>query len=204
MAPKKKQEKETPQMPLPEKIKLAFRRLLLSFIQYPDDLNLKIEVSGATIFISCQVNRDDHPKLVGSKGTHIWAMQTLVRAIADKYREYNLKIEFRLLEPVVGEKKDLTKFQPNEKWNSKNVVETLREICSLTFADPVEILVSERDTHYSTQIRIIASERERARLQGDLRQALHYLFHAIGKSQGRLIYIYEHNPDEKDASQIMA
>jgi predicted RNA-binding protein YlqC (UPF0109 family) len=159
-----------------------FRKLILGYTQHENDLEVSAGDLPGRIVITVRANRDDHPRIVGTRGAHIMALQSIAAAYG---RRNNTKIALTLLEPVRGEKAQLRPFEAAENWNEGETMELMNELLDRTtpqgwHAD--HVAVAELST-----IQITRADGEP--VPADFVQSLHLLFHAIGKNQGRQIHV---------------
>lgn len=178
--------------PLAQKVLEITRELLLAYTRWGDDLMVDATRSSltGTINISIQAHRDDHPKLVGTAGQHILALKLILGFMGQKL---GAPIRVTLLDPYKGDKHPLTPFKPDPDFDAEPIQKLLAKILDMTFTVPPIIEMTESDTTTTFEI-ASRSESTKVLNQGndgpsDLVQSLHYLFHAIGKARGRLIYI---------------
>jgi predicted RNA-binding protein YlqC (UPF0109 family) len=184
-----------------EKVLLLLRETILSYTKHGDRLETTGASLSTSIAFTVQAHRDDHSKIVGAKGQHIWALQTIFDFIG---RSIGTRVRVTLLEPAFGEKLPLTPYQADPKWKPEKVLGLIRRILDLVLVAHYEL---KAEGESQTTIEIKPTMIDRPRLlrmdnseKNDFGEALHYIFHAIGKSQGRIIYIDVVDPMKKEVA----
>lgn len=167
------------------------RELILSFTRHGEDLQTTGATLSTSIALTIQAHRDDHSKIVGQLGQHIWALQTIFDFIGSAM---GTRIRVTLLEPGVGEKLPLTPFQNDPKWEPKKVLMLATGILDIVLKKPYAMEAIGNNGQTTIEIKPDKAERlkllnEDSKERNDFGEALQYIFHAIGKSQGRIIYI---------------
>lgn len=157
------------------------RGLVSRYTKFPEALEVTGGQLGPQIMIALRAHRDDQPRLVGSQGRNIVALQGLARGFGAMLG-HGLKLT--LLEPTVGEKLPRAEFKPDPEWQPA----------------PTKRLLGATINHVSPETHTVAHstvgdlsffEIKPAPVQ-DLVSALHTIFHAIGRNEGRLIEVLGH------------
>lgn len=134
---------------------------------------------GTLIMLTLQADTDDHPKLIGTKGKHIIALQTLFQAM-----RLSRPASLTLLEPTPAPREPITPFDPNPEWTPDSVIalatRVLAEICSQPFTIKVEAV---------GEMSVLLVETNELQQDGPIQRSLHAIIHAIGKCQGRLVHV---------------
>lgn len=183
------------------KIKDEMLSLLSELVNGFTKHHKELKITGTALNRSISFNiighADDHPKLVGTRGLHIWSLQTIFRHIGDKQQ---VPLRITLLEPEVGERKEKPPYVPNPKWKPDNLVRLITNVNELVFDKPVKIDVTNEGA--ATTFELFPTpdcDRDVALLAGEILTAFKYIFHAIGKAEGRTIYIDSVIGAEKNA-----
>jgi len=116
-----------------------------------------------------------------------------------------VSLDYRLLEPEVGQADRLPRFVADEKWNSAEVHQLLALICEHVFRQPSVIKVSDVDDH-SSYVEIEVSQREPSAVVEPIRKALEILFAAIGPANGRVLkldILYEDQHVKADLNRML-
>jgi predicted RNA-binding protein YlqC (UPF0109 family) len=173
-----------------EVVKLL-RELVLAYTRHGEHLVTEAHKLTTSISITMQAHRDDHPKIVGAGGKHIWALKTVFDFIG---RGQGIRIRVTLIEPEVGEKMPMAPFQANPRWKSDRAVSLLTKILGMVTHQPCR--VEAQDAGAETTLEVLPPPNERDKLlrpheseKNEFGTALDDLFHAIGKAEGRNLSI---------------
>jgi predicted RNA-binding protein YlqC (UPF0109 family) len=165
-----------------------FRRLVTEIISHPENLVIETKLHTQSIVLTLQAHAADTPRLIGSGAATYNALVTVAAALGARA---GLRVSVPpIREPVVGEP-GRYKFAPQEQWPKERIVKLLTDITRAAFADSgaVEGKLFDDDASGSTTIELWVARNERGALVFALGAALRTLFDAIGKSNGRIIYL---------------
>lgn len=160
-------------------------RILREITLHPQHIKLTESPLGRTTTIKIQVNRGDMPRVIGSKGAHAMALETLVGIIG---RRQNALLKTRVIEPEVGEQDRFSKFAPREEWDKQKVQDLMTDIVESIFQYPVRVEVMDGE-EYQSVCEVFVSQGENKELVQTVNAALNPLFVAIGKANGRLLTV---------------
>jgi predicted RNA-binding protein YlqC (UPF0109 family) len=154
--------------------------LLKGLTSHHAELEIKPMRSGSILGIEYTVHADDMPKAVGFYGRHHAALVEIANALGNRH---GIKVVLSLLEPIKGEKMPPRGFIANKNWQEEPTRELLKETLTALLTQPFEIkpTAGEINTFFHITTKDLGFEK--------LRNSLYILFDAIGKAQGRLIYI---------------
>jgi len=165
-----------------------FRRVVTEIISHPEDLVLEAKQFTQSIVVTIQAHAADTPRLIGEGAANYKALVLLAVALGARA---GLRVSIPpIREPVVG-KPDRYKFAPNESWPKEKIIKLLLDVARGTFSDPdaVEAKVFDDDSTVSTTVELWVARNERLALVTGFGSALRTLFDAIGKANGRLLYL---------------
>ncbi len=165
-----------------------FRRIVTEIISHPENLVIEPKVFTQSIVLTVQAHAADTPRLIGEGAANYKALVTVATALGARA---GLRVSVPpIREPVVGAP-DRYKFNANDHWPKDRIVRLLTETAQATFAEPdaVEVKLFDDDSTVSTTIELWVARNERSALVFALGAALRVLFDAIGKANGRLIYL---------------
>lgn len=170
-----------------EEIAIAsFRKIVEPFIKYPKDLGVWAFSENGITIIQTQPHYADCGRITGKDKANLKAVSNIIYLIGQKNREH-----FRLNDPLpakVGSSEQLNPFKADAKWNSSATISLLKEICGMFLSNHFEI--EERAESEKTYLHITVSSGENLAFSvGQIAFSLSKIFHAIGKSRGRLIFI---------------
>lgn len=174
----------TNQTTTPKDVINLLRDLVLSYTRHHEYVKTEGRDMGSAIVLAVKANRDDHPKLVGTGGKHIWALQTIFAAIGAKMRR---RINLTLLDPTEGEKGPPATFKVNPHWQPEPMLELLTRVLDATM--PVPYSMQHGTLMELTSIQVRPCVWEDIFEKGGLANAIHAIFHAIGKTQGQNVTI---------------
>jgi predicted RNA-binding protein YlqC (UPF0109 family) len=166
----------------PPDLATIYRTYTALMVRHPQDLQVEQIVDPNVVQLRIRGHRADQGLLIGSNGQNVKAMQTILAQIAARRDQ---KVRIRILEPHIGEVGPNAPFEPNPHWTAKEDELTAEYVSNLLgeitgFAQSVE--VHSDSASDSTSIRWAGKSDS-----SELEDALHTLFRAIGKTQGRLL-----------------
>lgn len=160
------------------------RELINAFIRHPRDLRIETQKRGEkSVMIQIEINRDDYPRVFGGQGRHIQALRNIFAFIAAREER---KIHLMLLEPKMGVREGHLPFKANLDWKPDKVFGLLREILGRVFTKPFELDDISAEETTDVEVKVDPSEQK---IIDALIPSLQPIFHAIGKSEGRQLYI---------------
>lgn len=167
-----------------QKLIEILRELVCGYTRHHDKLKVDGADMGTTIIMAIRGDIDDHPKLVGTKGKHVWALETIVQAIG---RKMGRTVRLTLMDPLPGEQGPPAVFKPNPNWVEGAIVFLLRLVLDAALPTPYSLEVMHVLDLTTIQVRpaVWGDLCER----GDFAKAVHAIFHAVGKTQGRDVHI---------------
>lgn len=155
--------------------------LVRGFTRFHKDLTMEATDYGPSLtMIRAQANRADHPRVVGSQGKHVMALQSLCRRIGELH---GANVQFSLIEPVRGEKLPPEPFVLSPKWKPGTIVAMLESV--LSWVLPGAKVKVREDAH---TVLVVKSEPDT-----EIALALNLLFRAIGRNQGRVVDVVIEN-----------
>lgn len=157
---------------------LFVRELVTRYTKHHGVLTCDGGAMGGQIVLALRAHRDDQPRIVGSQGRNIGALQALARAYGARL---GLGLRLTLLEPVTGEKMPREEFRENPEWKHPPTKRLLEKVLACT-------LDGEHRTTHKTVGDLSYLEIEPAPAQ-EFVGYLHTIFHAIGRNEGRLIEV---------------
>lgn len=165
-----------------------FRRIVTEIISHPENLVIESKEFTQSLVLTVQAHAADTPRLIGEGAVNYKALVVVATALGARA---GLRVSVPpIREPVVGEP-DRYKFSPTPDWPKEKIVKLLTDTARATFADPdaVEVKLFDDESTVSTTVELWVARNERSALVFALGAALRTLFDAIGKANGRLIYL---------------
>ncbi len=176
----------------------SYAKIVTPLLKHPDDLDVwALFVPSENIFaIDYMPHFADVGVLVGKDKNNLLAIANIVFLVGKRHG-----FTFKVNKPQparigVAEAKRNGGFSNN--WNSTETVRQLQQVIELFASQPFTIEVLENHKEFKTKFRIITSEKFELAL-GEVAYSLSKIFHAIGHTKGRLIYVEatEKKPIEK-------
>lgn len=160
------------------------RNLARRYTKHAGHLQVDGGETGGIVVVAMRAHRDDHPRLVGSGGKNISALQWLCARFGDKAGK---RVRLTLLDPIAGDKGPLHEFTEDPNWSQESTEKLLREVLGAVFqgAFEVECMRVPGLATFTVKLPGVADPVRAA----DLKSALHTLFHAIGKNEGQQIHV---------------
>lgn len=171
------------------------RKTVLAYTRHGEFLETTATRLTTSINLTIQAHRDDHPKLVGQKGLHIIGLQKIFEFVG---RGIGVPIRVMLLDPCRGDKMALDPFKADPNWKANQVLPLMDDILDCVMRQPYKL--DAVPTHGTTTLEIVPDMNERLKLfteageKNDFTNALNNIFHAIGKGQGRILYVEPVDP----------
>lgn len=161
------------------------RELAKGFTKHHRDLQIDGAELPSRNVLTIQAHKADHPRLVGTQGVNIRALQTLIAAFGEKAAKLHT---LTLLDPRVGQREESQPFAPDPKWKPKATMDRLRRTLDATM--PCAYTIAHADVGELTTFEVVPAENALPLIErGDYARALHVIFHAIGKNEGRQIHV---------------
>lgn len=164
------------------------RDLAGAYVRQPAELDVDGNSIGQKVLLTLQGHKDDHRRLVGSQGQHIWALQTIFAAAS---RKAGVPIEVALLDPCKGEKGELRPFEENPAWKPFPTMRLIRRVLEATLPDGFRLRGIPTGALYTIEITPAVWE---PWLEA-FAKAVHLLFHASGNTNGHRINVATINPE---------
>jgi len=162
------------------------RRIVREFTFDKDQLKLWKESLGRTNIINLQVAKSDMPRIIGKKGAHWHALFNLVEQIGLRH-SIRLRLECR--EPEPGEIQHFPPFQPAPQWDSRPVVQLVRDIVQAVFAYPADVWLTDSAHSPTSVIQVVVRDQENRSVVDRVAESLKVLFNAVGKRHGRILLL---------------
>lgn len=161
------------------------KRIISEIIFHPEDLKITPTSIGRSWTIRVMLHRADTPRCVGKGGNHIKSMDKLANLIGAKN---GVNVRVMLSEPEVGKAERYAQFKPSEKWNGQEVAKLAKDVGDAIFASETSTIVGDVDGTTSS-IEMTVSRRENKALVSAVQEAMQVLFNAIGKANGRILFL---------------
>lgn len=163
------------------------REIVAEIISRPDELQFIPLGTGSRVILNVQVNASDTGSVLGKGGAHFRALGTLA-ALMGQRAGVRLTLN-RMKEPEPGERADPAKKVKLKKvWASDKVSDLLERTACSVLTHPTAVTVEDADS-VTSFLTIRHSPREIAALVEALVTACEPLFNAIGKMNGRVLYV---------------
>lgn len=166
----------------------SFKRLIEPMVNHPENIELKCFKESGQFKIELRVHFADHGKILGKgfEKVNFTALSTIMKLIGEKSsQDIYLK---HPMSPNVGNSELRSQYIPNENCNTEVIQNNLRVVLGQILSDDFEIKPTEfkDESHW----KIIISKQEKISIApGQLAFHLSKIFHAIGRKEGRKIYI---------------
>ncbi len=160
-------------------------RILDQFTYHPETRKVWAVAVGRSWMVKLQLHRADTPRVVGERGSHIRALDTISAAIGAKN---GVNIRTQLLEPEVGLPERYHKFKPAENWNTEAVTKLADDICASVFVSPYAVKVND-GADFTSTIEIQIDRSENKTLVDTIQKAMQVVFNAVGKANGRILFV---------------
>jgi predicted RNA-binding protein YlqC (UPF0109 family) len=109
--------------------------LVAAFCQHARDIGVNTQRQGGeNVMIEFDVNRDDHPRVVGGQGKHITALRTIFEFIGAREAR---RIRLMLKEPTRGQRGLNAPFKANFDWDAEPTVKLLRRVLDRILVHPL-------------------------------------------------------------------
>lgn len=142
------------------------------------------DASSSKTILAIRSHPWDYPKLVGAKGKHHRAIQTIFSTVGQRVGR---EIEFTLL-PVERRDKQPEQYLPNDDWDPRPMHSLLERTLAMAFGAEACLLFVRHDSQELSTFMVETCE---TAILGNVEfhLALYAIFHAIGKNQGRLVHV---------------
>lgn len=162
------------------------RRILEELTFHHDALSITVEQAGSIQVIYIRSNKSDMRRVIGKQGAHRNALVNLVEYIG---LHYGTRLECHVLEPSESEVRDFEPFRAAHTWDSRGVIQLMRDICSSVFLYETKVELVDSATTLTSVMTVTVSSQEDRRPTARIAQSLQVLFNSIGKRHGRLLMV---------------
>ena len=159
------------------------RAIIGGFTSHPETLRVKTETRGQSSIISFWAHRSDHPKIIGGQGKHLQAIRTIFLYIA---KREGRQVTLLPNEPTHGEGEGFPVFEKRADWQPDSAIALMRRVLDRILRQPYKITPVSNEEQ--TILEITVEKQEQSIIDG-LKPYLHTLWHAIGKNEGRKVYV---------------
>jgi predicted RNA-binding protein YlqC (UPF0109 family) len=180
---------------LSDTLRDSVTRILHQITFHHSDIQVHVVSMGNSGLVSIQVHRADMSRVLGKKGVHFRALTEIIKAIGDKYR---IPLNVELLEPEVGQNERYLAFSGTDDWPAKEVKEVTQMVAGLCFSLPVTVELQDHPG-FKTVVTIRLSEGESVKMSMGLQPHFGTLWNAMGKANGRYIYVDVVHPSLKNS-----
>lgn len=158
-------------------IPALIRRLIEAFISERRHLQIKTEEIGSALKISIRSSKSDMGRIVGREGHHLEVLSTLVMAMGEKAGE---TIFIEHLEPIFNGEPPENK----ARWDD-TAFDILAEDTARAVFDDAAVEIHRSGMTVMVEVRTGDKQEKADRIGG----ALKSIFNAIGKANGRKIFV---------------
>lgn len=166
-----------------------FRDILKEFVLHPDSLEVVVVpyAQGMTVLITAAGR--DVGRVIGEKGAHFNALKIIGAAIGIKH---GVTVE---LEPVPdptepGKSERYEKFKARDDWPKDKIVALLDRTARAVFRYDESIEVTTEDlSEATTMATVLCASAEQGSLIEPFQNSLKAIFNAVGKANGRTIFV---------------
>lgn len=168
-----------------EKLLRAFDLLARKLIAFPNDFRAATDEVGRTVYLNVDCHADDYGKLIGSRGRHFNWFSLVLQNLA-----HTEGVEFRLVvnRPQVGQvDPNPPPFAEDPNFDNESLRVLLAEVASLVQGESVYVKAEPRPqftVFILAQPKGVKGKRMKEWVPG-----LAGIAHAIGKAQGRVVYV---------------
>lgn len=159
--------------------------IVRAFVFHPEEVKVIGSGSGGQLeVLELHVNAADYGLVFGKAGKKIQALQILAQFLGIKERR-----KIKLILPETERARNgggIKPYTPNPKWDARPTLDLLRRILTMVLSQDYE--VESVDVGGQTHI-VVTVEQTDMRFMDVLTAHLHTIFHAIGKTEGREIYV---------------
>jgi predicted RNA-binding protein YlqC (UPF0109 family) len=170
-------------------VRSLFQDILSEFVLHPDDLKVCTVEMRRTIIVQIFAAGRDVGRVIGERGAHFNALKILGAMIGLKH---GVAVE---LEPVPdpkepGKSERYDSFKARDDWRKEIILALIGRTASAALRFPDAISVSCLDANEASSIvEIVCASAEPAGLIEPVEQSLKALFNAVGKANGRTIFV---------------
>lgn len=163
----------------------CLRSIVRAFTAHAEDIEIEANELESSITLHLRVHVADHPKVLGKNARHLRALQTLFGCMGE-----GRIVRITLLNPLKGEPEGHVPFLENYEWDS---TPTERLLAGLLHMLPWHAERIATKSHKLSTTFIVTRGAPKHRFAPNVAspvlEAMATLLEAIGKKEGRLIYI---------------
>lgn len=161
-------------------------RIVREFTFHHDALKIWIEPMGRVQIIYLQTHQADMPRVIGKQGAHRHALFNIVEQIG---LHYGAELRLENVEPAPGEAERFKPFAPAAKWDSRPVVQLLRDICKSVFNFETQVSIQDSPHTPTSNLQVVVAQGEHMQTAARVAECCKVLFNAIGKARGRILLV---------------
>jgi predicted RNA-binding protein YlqC (UPF0109 family) len=161
-------------------------RIVREYTFHHDQLKIWPEKMGQIEIIYMQTHRADMPRVLGGQGKHRHALYNLVEQVGLRH---STELRLENVEPEVGDVERFKPFQAAVRWDSKPIVQLMRDICKSVFLYETHVSLTDSQHSATSNIQVVVSNEERMQTAVRMSESLKVLFNAIGKRHGRILLV---------------
>lgn len=162
--------------------------LIRGYTVHHEDITVRMDELTTTVMLSVQGNSDDHRRLVGSRGRHVWSLQRIAGLAGLKIGK---SVRLSLMEPKPGDRGADLSFTPVENWDPRPFLKLLKRVVEFTTPDGTK--VKDANAGHNTTVEIVLPAI--GPMFTEYAQAMQALFFAIGKMHGRIVELQFIGPE---------
>lgn len=171
-----------------DSVMTLLKMVLTQMISHPQELVIEKFPLAKSLKITIQAHAADTGRLIGEGGANYNALVALMSTIGARY---GIRVNIApIKEPVVGES-ERYRFHSNPNWPKQNIMGLIKQIsrCAFSYPDQIEVVAHDDAETLSTTIEVMVARNETEATVRVLQRAYNVLFDAIGKSNGRILYV---------------
>jgi len=174
--------------------------LLREFILHPDSLKVSAVPLAQSISIRIEVHTGDMGRIIGEKGAHFRALESLCLCAGLKH---GVAINLApIAEPKGGRPDRYEKFKARDDWRYSEILSLLERAAKMIFKseEAISLTTTDEDEHLTiVTVNVARRESYEVIVAGSL--ALRTLFNAVGKANGRTIFVQVAAANDTDPPQ---
>lgn len=168
-----------------ERVTAFLRGVVEAFTDHHEDLTIEARALGRVMIVVLQAHAAETPRIIGSQGKHVSALQTLLDRVG---RRMEKRIRLEIKEAQRGEKRPLRPYEANDEWNPEPMRKLLARIVRETIGHPNPKVQYDR-VENCCNFRVEQRAGEDLELDPELANAIDRLLCAVGRHQGQQVFL---------------
>lgn len=159
--------------------------IVRGFTDHHHDLEINVASLGHILMISLRAHASETPRIIGSQGRHVSALQTIMDRVGGVIGR---RVRLEVKEAIRGEKQRLRPYEVDPNWSPDRLQRILEKLTIATTGDRTPVVEVQRAGD-AAMFRIVGRGGEKIAADHDVALAIDRIMLAIGRHQGQQVFL---------------